>query len=94
MNEAQSRISRTVLKLDVRELAKLAKVAPSTIVKFERGEVVEKVTVKAVSAVFERSGIVSMYGNEIILNSIDESKRAEKVAAWKQSVGLTTNASE
>jgi transcriptional regulator with XRE-family HTH domain len=57
MNAAQSRMARAALKLGVRETAQLAKVAPSTVARFEAGEPLKPRTVEAIQRAFEAAGI-------------------------------------
>jgi transcriptional regulator with XRE-family HTH domain len=57
MNAAQSRMARAALKLGIREIAKLAKVAPSTVARLETGEPLKPRTVEALQRAFEAAGI-------------------------------------
>jgi transcriptional regulator with XRE-family HTH domain len=57
MNAAQSRMARAALKLGIREAAKLAKVAPSTLSRFEAGEQLNPRTVEAIQRALEAAGV-------------------------------------
>ena len=57
MNAAQSRMARAALKLGIRDVAKLAKVAPSTVSRFEAGEKLNPRTVEAVRRALEKAGV-------------------------------------
>jgi transcriptional regulator with XRE-family HTH domain len=50
-------MARAALKLGIRELAKLAKVAPSTVSRFEAGETLNARTVDAIRRAFEAAGV-------------------------------------
>ena len=63
MNAAQSRMARAALKLGIRDVAKLAKVAPSTVSRFEAGEKLNPRTVEAIQRAFEAAGIEFTDGN-------------------------------
>lgn len=57
MTPAQCRMARAALELGVRDVAKLAEVAPSTITRLERGESLYPRTVEAIRAALEAAGI-------------------------------------
>jgi DNA-binding LacI/PurR family transcriptional regulator len=63
MNAAQSRMARAALKLGIRDVAKLAKVAPSTVSRFEAGEKLNPRTVEAIQRALEAAGIEFANGN-------------------------------
>jgi transcriptional regulator with XRE-family HTH domain len=58
MLPVQSKMARVALGLGVRELAKLAKVAPATVSRFEAGEELKPRTIDALQAAFEDAGII------------------------------------
>ena len=53
----QSRMARAALGLGVREVAKAAKVSPTTMTRFERGEDLRASTVAAIRAALEDAGV-------------------------------------
>ena len=53
----QSRQARASLQIGVRELAKMAKVSVSTVVRFEAGQELKERTVDALRDTFEKAGI-------------------------------------
>jgi predicted transcriptional regulator len=57
MTPAQCRMARAGLKLGVRELAKMAKVATGTIARLEAGESLKPRTVEAVQHALEKAGV-------------------------------------
>jgi len=57
MNAAQSRMARAALKLGIRDVARLAKVAPSTVSRFEAGEQLNARTVEAIQRALEAAGV-------------------------------------
>jgi transcriptional regulator with XRE-family HTH domain len=57
MNAAQCRMARAALQLGVRELAKMAKVSPATIVRFEASGELKERTVDAIRAALEAAGV-------------------------------------
>ena len=57
MNAAQCRMARAALQLGVRELAKIARVSPTTITRLERGEALHPRTVEAIRAALEAGGV-------------------------------------
>jgi len=63
MNAAQSRMARAALKLGIRDVAKLAKVAPSTVSRFEAGENLNPRTVEAIQRALEAAGVEFTDGN-------------------------------
>ncbi len=57
MNAAQSRMARAALQLGIRDVAKLAKVASSTISRLEAGEALQPRTVEAIQRALEKAGV-------------------------------------
>lgn len=57
MDPAQCRMARAALQLGVRELAAIARVAPATIARLERGDSLYPRTVEAIRAALEAAGI-------------------------------------
>ena len=57
MLPVQSRMARAGLGLQVVEVAKLAKVAHTTVLRFERGEELKPRTVEAIQRAYEIAGI-------------------------------------
>jgi transcriptional regulator with XRE-family HTH domain len=57
MNADQSRMARAALKLGIRDVAKIAKVAPSTVSRLEAGESLNPRTVEAIQRAFEAAGV-------------------------------------
>jgi transcriptional regulator with XRE-family HTH domain len=57
MLPVQSKMARTALGLGVRELAKLAQVAPATVSRFEAGAELKPRTVEAIRRALEVAGI-------------------------------------
>lgn len=57
MIPAQSRMARAALQLGIRDLAKLARVAASTICRFEAGETLQPRTVEAIQRALEKAGV-------------------------------------
>ena len=53
----QSRMARAALGLSLKKLAAAARVAPQTIVRFERGEKIRPSTVNSLRQVIEAAGI-------------------------------------
>src|SRR4051794_33742488 len=53
MNEAQCRMARAALQIGIRDIAKMAKVAPGTISRLEAGEELKPRTVEAIRHAFE-----------------------------------------
>jgi predicted transcriptional regulator len=53
----QSRQARASLQIGVRELAKMAKVSVSTVVRFEAGEELKERTVDALRDTLEKAGV-------------------------------------
>jgi transcriptional regulator with XRE-family HTH domain len=64
MTPAQSRMARAALQLGIRDVAKLAKVAPSTISRLEAGETLQPRTVDAVQHALEKAGVVFINGDQ------------------------------
>jgi predicted transcriptional regulator len=63
INAAQCRMARAALRIGVLELAKLAKVAPSTISRCEAGDTLQPRTVEAIQAALERAGVEFINGS-------------------------------
>lgn len=53
----QCKMARAALGLGVRDLAKLAKVSPNTVTRFERGESLNPRTMDALKAALEKTGV-------------------------------------
>ncbi len=64
MNAAQCRMARAALKLGVRELADMAKVATGTITRLEAGIELKPRTLEAVKRALERAGVAFTNGDE------------------------------
>ena len=64
MTPAQSRMARAALQLGIRDVAKLAKVAPSTISRLEAGEALQPRTLEAIQRALEKAGIEFIDGNK------------------------------
>jgi transcriptional regulator with XRE-family HTH domain len=64
LTAAQCRMARAALKLEVRQLADAANVSTSTIVRFERGEVLLLRTVDAIRGALEAKGVEFTNGDE------------------------------
>jgi len=63
MAPVQSKMARAGLGLQVVEVAKLAKVAHTTIIRFERGEELKPRTVEAIQRAYEAAGIEFLNGD-------------------------------
>ena len=50
-------MARAALGLGVRDLAKLAKVSPNTITRFERGESLHERTIDTIKSALEKAGV-------------------------------------
>lgn len=59
----QCRMARAALKLGVRELAALAKVAPGSVARFEAGLTLQDRTIAAMHAALEKAGVEFDIGN-------------------------------
>jgi transcriptional regulator with XRE-family HTH domain len=57
MNAAQLRMARAALKLGIRDVARLAIVAPSTVSRLEAGEKLNPRTVEAIRRALEAAGV-------------------------------------
>jgi transcriptional regulator with XRE-family HTH domain len=57
MNAAQLRMARAALKLGIRDVARLAIVAPSTVSRLEAGEKLNPRTMEAIRRALEAAGI-------------------------------------
>ena len=64
MLPAQSRMARAALQLGIRDVAKMARVAPSTISRLEAGETLQPRTVEAIQRAFEKAGVEFINGNK------------------------------
>jgi hypothetical protein len=64
MNAAQCRMARAALQLGVRDLARLAKVSPATVVRFEASGELKERTVDAVRAALEAAGVEFTNGDQ------------------------------
>jgi transcriptional regulator with XRE-family HTH domain len=56
-------MARAALGIGVRELAEMAKVAPSTVARFEAGEELKPRTIEAMQRAFEAAGIEFINGD-------------------------------
>jgi transcriptional regulator with XRE-family HTH domain len=57
-------MARAALQLGIRDVAKLANVAPSTISRLEAGETLQPRTVDAVQHALEKAGVVFINGDQ------------------------------
>jgi transcriptional regulator with XRE-family HTH domain len=57
-------MARAALQLEIRDVAKLAKVAPSTISRLEAGETLQPRTVEAIRRALEKAGVEFTNGNK------------------------------
>jgi transcriptional regulator with XRE-family HTH domain len=57
-------MARAALQLGIRDVAKLAKVAPSTISRLEAGETLQPRTIDAVQHALEKAGVVFINGDQ------------------------------
>ncbi len=64
MTPTQSRMARAALQLGIRDAAKLAKVAPSTISRLEAGETLQPRTVEAIQRALEKAGVEFTNGDK------------------------------
>ena len=64
MNAAQCRMARAALQLGVRDLARLAKVSPATVVRFEASGELKERTVDAIRAALEAAGLEFTNGDQ------------------------------
>lgn len=64
MTPAQSRMARAGLQLGIRDVAKLARVAPSTISRLEAGETLQPRTLDAIRQALEKAGVEFTNGNK------------------------------
>jgi transcriptional regulator with XRE-family HTH domain len=64
MNAAQCRMARAALQIGIRDIAKMAKVAPGTISRLEAGEELKPRTVEAIRHAFEKTGVAFTNGDE------------------------------
>jgi transcriptional regulator with XRE-family HTH domain len=64
MTPAQSRMARAALQLGIRDVAKLAKVAPSTISRLEAGEALQPRTADAIQHALEKAGVLFINGDQ------------------------------
>lgn len=62
MNPVQMKMARVALDLGVRDLAKLAKVSPGTVSRFEAGEELKERTIEAMQAALESAGVEFIEG--------------------------------
>jgi transcriptional regulator with XRE-family HTH domain len=56
-------MARAALQLGIRDVAKLAKVAPSTISRLEAGETLQPRTVETIQRALEKAGVEFTNGN-------------------------------
>ena len=64
MNAAQCRMARAALQVGIRDIARMAKVAPGTISRLEAGEELKPRTVEAIRHAFEKAGLAFTNGDE------------------------------
>jgi transcriptional regulator with XRE-family HTH domain len=64
MTPAQSRMARAALQLGIRDVAKLAGVAASTISRLEAGETLQPRTIAAIRHALEKAGVEFTNGNK------------------------------
>lgn len=64
MTPTQSRMARAALQLGIRDVAKMAKVASSTISRLEAGETLQPRTVEAIQRALEKAGVEFLHGNK------------------------------
>jgi DNA-binding LacI/PurR family transcriptional regulator len=57
-------MARAALQVGIRDIAKVAKVAPGTVSRLEAGEELKPRTLEAIQAAFEKAGIVFTNGDE------------------------------
>jgi transcriptional regulator with XRE-family HTH domain len=62
MTPVQSRMARAGTGFSMIQLAKLAKVSPATIVRFERGDELKPRTVEAIQRAYESAGVEFLDG--------------------------------
>jgi transcriptional regulator with XRE-family HTH domain len=75
MTPAQCRMARAALEMEIRELAELAKVAPGTIVRLERGEALKERTIDAIRVAFEAAGVEFIEGGGVKLRAHSGKRR-------------------
>ena len=63
MNGTQCRMARAALRLGVRDLAKMAKVATGTITRLEAGETLQPRTIEAIQRALEKPGVEFINGD-------------------------------
>jgi transcriptional regulator with XRE-family HTH domain len=69
MLAVQCKMARAALGLGVREVAALAKVAPDTVSRLERGEELKERTIDAIREALERAGVEFLPGAGVRLRS-------------------------
>jgi DNA-binding LacI/PurR family transcriptional regulator len=57
-------MARAALQIGIRDIAKMAKVAPGTISRLEAGEELKPRTVEAIRHAFEKAGVTFTNGDE------------------------------
>jgi DNA-binding LacI/PurR family transcriptional regulator len=57
-------MARAALQIGIRDIAKMAQVAPGTVSRLEAGEELKPRTVEAIRHAFEKAGIVFTNGDE------------------------------
>jgi transcriptional regulator with XRE-family HTH domain len=57
-------MARAALQIGIRDIAKMAKVAPGTISRLEAGEELKPRTVEAIRQAFEKAGVAFTNGDE------------------------------
>jgi transcriptional regulator with XRE-family HTH domain len=64
MNATQCRMARAALQIGIRDIAKMAKVAPGTVSRLEAGEELKPRTIEAIRHAFEKAGVAFTNGDE------------------------------
>ena len=85
INSAQSRMARALLKLSVRDLAKIARVSTDTVVRIERGEDLKERTMDAVRQALESSSVLRVDENYIYV-TVPFKDLDAKVSDWKRAL--------
>ena len=64
MNAIQCRMARAALQIGIRDLARMAQVAPGTVSRLEAGEELKPRTIEAIRQAFEKAGVAFTNGHE------------------------------
>ena len=78
MSPEQCRMARAALQIGVRDLATLAKVAPSTVSRFEAGEELKERTIDAMCAALEKAGVEFLDNGQGVRLKPPKAKRKPK----------------